>query len=774
VLASDLAFLVLGLLIGIPAGIALLQVVRGRPRAAREVRLTVTPDSVPRRRSATLASDPFADGEGGVAVGGPADMEPDMGPDTGPGIEPQAVAGLGSAPTPEAAKAASARAESAAGSGREVVARSSNQGETDRTSVPIPADGRLHESESAESAGTTGDGEPVAIEVRTGADPVLAAIRRSPNRDDGDAASATPSAETEGALAAESTLTGPPRNGPPATSGIALLEAAVQARATQREAARIQATGAPTAEARTGLPGRPQFAAPRPGGLAARLVARAAAGDGSTPPATGSPSTVPPSSGSSGAPSGPAAGAAPSGPAAGAANSGPTAGAANSGPTGSGSDGTASGGGAGTPTGGGPPEPGAGQSTAVAGAPSGPCAEKRRATDELCGLATRMATQAASAVDALREAQRTYDLHQAAADEAAAIADPRAQRAAKDAAQQTFRSDRLGATSREGVEAAARTWLQEINRINQAAREASARMNAERESARTMVSVIERLSLEADAARVQAEAAAETCLNARQELADCEEAATADQRQARMPLEPSLAPDAPTSAPPPAPTPQPVGAGIAAAGTGKSTADATAEDEEADALATAAARGGGQPAILQLLAGDHSALDRLTAELAANDPAEQRRWQVQLSELVDAIVARAIEACAFDFPEEHPFWGPFTVAQDRDIALALSSLGFRFDGLGGFVDDRVPSQRDLSLATGYAGLDPMRIRHWPSESELGDLFRDVTVAGDEYLAGAAGGLTLGELVTLLGRRADSLTELWNAWGRVRPLLLEPI
>jgi hypothetical protein len=68
----------------------------------------------------------------------------------------------------------------------------------------------------------------------------------------------------------------------------------------------------------------------------------------------------------------------------------------------------------------------------------------------------------------------------------------------------------------------------------------------------------------------------------------------------------------------------------------------------------------------------------------------------------------------------------------------------------------------------------MRIRHWPSETEMPDLFRDLTVAADEYVSGAAGGLTLGELVTLLGRRADGLTEVWNAWGQIRPRLLEPI
>ena len=142
------------------------------------------------------------------------------------------------------------------------------------------------------------------------------------------------------------------------------------------------------------------------------------------------------------------------------------------------------------------------------------------------------------------------------------------------------------------------------------------------------------------------------------------------------------------------------------------------------------------------------------------------------SDPVDAIVADSILASALNFPEGQFFWGPFSQTQDREIAGALASLGYRFDGLGGWVDGRVPSQRDLSLAVGYAGLDPMRIRHWPSETEMAALFADVTVAADEHLAGAAGDLTLGELVSMLGRRADGLADVWNQWGRLRPLLLE--
>jgi hypothetical protein len=165
-------------------------------------------------------------------------------------------------------------------------------------------------------------------------------------------------------------------------------------------------------------------------------------------------------------------------------------------------------------------------------------------------------------------------------------------------------------------------------------------------------------------------------------------------------------------------------------------------------------------------------MHEVVTALAVDDPDDRQRWQLAVAGLVDAIIADAIEAGTLDFPTDHSFWGPFTIAQDRDIVRALASLGFRFDGLGGWLDERVPSQRDLSLALGYAGLDPMRLRHWPTEAEMAVLFQDVTVAADEHLAGAAGDLTLGELVSMLGRRADGLADLWNHWGRIRPLLLE--
>jgi hypothetical protein len=181
---------------------------------------------------------------------------------------------------------------------------------------------------------------------------------------------------------------------------------------------------------------------------------------------------------------------------------------------------------------------------------------------------------------------------------------------------------------------------------------------------------------------------------------------------------------------------------------------------------------GAQPRILRMLRGDREAMRAVVDELSGEDIEEIRRWQLLLSNLVDACVARAIEASSLEFPSDHGFWAPFSQAQGRDIATALASLGYRFDGMGGFADGRVPSQRDLSLALGYAGLDPMRMRSWPNEATMGQLFEEVRVAADEYVTATAGDLTLGEMVALLRGRAEPLADLWNNWGRIRPLLLE--
>ena len=367
------------------------------------------------------------------------------------------------------------------------------------------------------------------------------------------------------------------------------------------------------------------------------------------------------------------------------------------------------------------------------------CAEERRLADERCELATRARTQADAAEDALRHAQRTYDGHEAAALAARSTADPRAVHAAKEAAQGGFRAAVAAATNPEELEAAARDWLTEINRINNEARDATVTATREHEAAAAIVATLDRLGLEADAARIGAANADAACLAARTAVAECDERASED---------PS------TFLIPPATT---------------SFGFPGLDEDETLGLALEA---GGAPRIFKLVRGDRAAMTTLVAKLAGDDPDARRRWQLMLTGLVEAIVADAIEASALEFPDDHPFWGPFTKTQNRDISHALASLGYRFDGLGGWTDNRFPSQRDMSLALGYAGLDPMRVRKWPNEEATASMYRDVTVAADEYLAGVAGDLTLGEMVTMLGRRADGLAELWNNWGKVRPLLLE--
>ncbi len=377
----------------------------------------------------------------------------------------------------------------------------------------------------------------------------------------------------------------------------------------------------------------------------------------------------------------------------------------------------------------------AGPATAV---DAGPCADERRIADERCEVAVRARARSDAAADAVRAAQRIYDGHESAAAAATEIADPRAIQAAKEEAHATFRAAGSAATTREAHEAAARAWLSEVNRINRSVREASATLTRERAASREVADRLERLELEADAARISAANADAACLAARSIAADCDERS---------------APELPSTLIPPV-----------AGAPGRINGD----QEETLEIALEA---GGQPLIFRLLGGDRAAMQVMVTSLAGDDVDRRRHWQLLLTRLLEAITAEAIEGSALELPDVHPFWGMFTRLERREIAQGLASLGYRFDGLGGWADGRQPSKRDLSLALGYAGLDPMRVRQWPNDKEIENLFADAIVTADEYLAARAGDLTLAEMVTMLGRRADGLAEAWNAWGRIRPLLL---
>ena len=392
----------------------------------------------------------------------------------------------------------------------------------------------------------------------------------------------------------------------------------------------------------------------------------------------------------------------------------------------------------------------------AAGGPAGrpvttdPCDPPRLLVEERCTLAAASREHARASTETLREAERAYDSLHGLLDQAEKASDPRELAVAKDELHRRFRAASDAAADAEAAEAAARAWLDAINDLNTHAREAQRFLESGRAELRTALPRIERLTVEAETARKRAEVAAAGCQEARESLAACEEASEA--RRAHE-----------AGAPSPAEDPHPFDALWPGESETTRTQPLGAHDAAPPAVADAVA--------LRILRGDRTARDRLVAALAGTDAEASRAWHLRVSRLVDAITARAIEDGYLDLPDEEAFWGLFTYGERREIVGALSALGYRFDGLGGFADGRVPAQRDLSLAVGYAGLDRMRVRTWPREAELARLYEHAAVAADDWLVDMADDLSLGRMVDALGARAGDLADTWNAWGRVRPLLL---
>jgi hypothetical protein len=366
---------------------------------------------------------------------------------------------------------------------------------------------------------------------------------------------------------------------------------------------------------------------------------------------------------------------------------------------------------------------------------SGSCRAEQLLVDERCAVAGAARDRARQAAERLRDIRNAYELLREQAERAMEAADPGQLAAAKDALHRSFREARDAATTSADMEAAARGWLDGVNQANAAARDARAVVEATDREIRDVQPRLERVAADADSARAGAETAEAACREAREILAACEE-----QRAEALAF---------------FPVPAAVAAqgGVAAARDASGTADS-----------------GLEMAIVRILRGDGAAREQLAARLATGDRAGLAAWQARVEALVSAIVARAIDDGFLDLPDAG-FWRPFTRGERRDVVGALAALGFHFDGVAGFADGRVPTQRDLALAVGYAGLDRMRIRTWPGDAELGAMFGHAIVVAEEWLADRATDLSLGRMVDALGARADDLADVWNAWGRIRPGLI---
>jgi hypothetical protein len=407
-----------------------------------------------------------------------------------------------------------------------------------------------------------------------------------------------------------------------------------------------------------------------------------------------------------------------------------------------------------------------------------------RLVDIRCGFAELARLEAEAAKKRVAETRRRLDAQLANLISAQTAVDPRATRSAKEDAHRAFRNAIGRATSREQVELAAASWLAEINRINGAVRAAQARILRERDATDALAAELDRLTAIAEASRAMAESAVQACREARAALAATpgEEAAGAAVVQSNgAAAEPIPAPEAARAAPArskPAAIPAPgtiprtaPAVGVRSVGADAGGAGTAPQPEEPEAPVEL--RGPKPPTIVRLLQGDGATMSRLVDWLAGPDAEQRRRWQLCLSNFVDAVAATAIDSGCFIFAPGNPFWDQLTVEEAREVARGLAALGFRYDGMGEFADGRIPGQRELSMALGQAGLLTVRVRHWPRPDEVARLYRSVRVDPITLVVEKAPSITMGELVLMLGRRAEAVADLWNEWPRARPLLLLP-
>jgi hypothetical protein len=427
------------------------------------------------------------------------------------------------------------------------------------------------------------------------------------------------------------------------------------------------------------------------------------------------------------------------------------------------------------------------------GTPAGAeaCGAERHIVRELSALVIRARAVHGDALERQRRLQREHDAASARAEAAAHVMDRRRVLEEKEAAQRRFRFERTSAQDAAGVEEAASRWLSTINQLNVRVRDAQRVAAAERHRASRLVTEMENGAGRVDAARIALESAEHRVHEAREALAACEELHGARLAAATIAStigsadEPSGVPGEASSGP----AIVSAGAGSTAPPRMNGTAPGTLLGGGLDAAASQETRtsapvtdddlmvhGQIRPRSLleAILEGDEDALAAAVVALAPDSIDDGRRWHLELSALRDALTWATIEAALVDLPRAHAFWSEFSAAEAREIAVALSSLGYRYDGRGGFAEGRIPSTRDLALAVGYAGVDPRRIRRWPGPAEIALLLDGARVAVAEFVLAGAPDLSLGQMVTLLGRRAPQFTALWDEWGRLRPILSDPV
>jgi hypothetical protein len=419
----------------------------------------------------------------------------------------------------------------------------------------------------------------------------------------------------------------------------------------------------------------------------------------------------------------------------------------------------------------------------------GPCADARTHAESSCSEAARLKAVAQEAAVALQATMRNLSQAALELEDAHSAVDGHQVTDAKVAAREAYRRQLEAAGTVMERQRAVTTWWREINRINGRSRRAYQtleRAHANSVDAQQGMGQAERL---ADSRRIRAEAAAQACIDARGRLAVCEEETGATVSAGA--LDALLAIDALGSEDGldsndglgddhAAPARVPVSAErTATTGTSRRSSPRMLVDILGRAAAgqeqpePAAPQPVFEPLVAELFfQGDRAVLRWLARELSELTGHPPSHFLLLLQELVEAVQVAAADRRFLVFDAEDPLWGQFSQSECRTITGALSDLGFRYDPRDGWYGGRVPNANDLAVAIAYAGFDARRVRGLPTSSEgFRNLAGSISVAPLELIRESAPELTIRQLVEILGSRADALDDLWDDWGRLRPMLL---
>ena len=372
--------------------------------------------------------------------------------------------------------------------------------------------------------------------------------------------------------------------------------------------------------------------------------------------------------------------------------------------------------------------------------PDGPatdgCAELRAAVEHACAEA-RVAKEAhTTAAEHIRDLRRDLTAAQHKHEEAVAAADPARRTAEKAAARDAYRLAKVSAEDDEALRETTAVYAKAIDRANRNGRLTERAVQKAAAVVGALEAALQEAERDEQTSRLRADQTEAACLDARVRLAACEEG--------------GVAPD---------------------------------EDEHATVFEPHAATGGhavaisespeGPPLVIEsMVAGDRVALELAAARLAEQIGLSPAETQLQLQELVDAIVAAASTEGYLVFDTRNHFWSALTFEEARDVIAALDRLGFVFEPSAGWHAARAPAPSDLSMALAYAGLDARNMRDLPTAEELQALPGSIGVDARAFLAANAPELIVDNVVRALDeRRAEQLEPLWNEWGQVRPVLL---